>query len=79
MRQLGLLDAANSQVTLNPKQIVTTRGGVHTRNLVTTKRGIRFDPRNDRLLRDFLDTNRSVRIADASTVPTVSGSMALML
>ena len=40
MRQLGLLDTANSQVTLNPERIVTTRGGVHTSNLVTTKRGI---------------------------------------
>ena len=67
MRQLGLLDTANSQVTLNPERIVTTRGGLHTSNLVTTKRGIRFDLRSDRLPCDFLDANRSVRIADASS------------
>jgi len=67
MRELNLLNAANSQVTLNPEQIVSTSGGVNTSNSVTTKRGIRFDLRSDRLPCDFLDTDRRVRIADAAS------------
>ena len=62
MRELGLTNAANSQVMLSPERVVSTKGGVTTSNQIATKRGIRFDLRRDRFPCDFLDANLSVLI-----------------
>ena len=67
MRELGLLDDIQHEVTLTPERVLATRGGVFTSDSVSTGRGIRFDLRGNRLPLDFLSPDHSVRIASAAS------------
>ncbi|MBO61360.1 MAG: hypothetical protein CMO63_05245, partial [Verrucomicrobiales bacterium] len=66
MEELGLASELASQIVLNTDRVVSTRGGLTTDNLVTTKRGIRFDLRTDRLPSDFLTPDRRMSVTSSA-------------
>ena len=66
MRELGLLGASNFYLTLTPERVESTYGSVTTGNVEQTKRGVRFDLRNDRLPIDYLNADRRVSIPSVS-------------
>ena len=63
---LGISDGIGSLVTIDPEGTVSSQHGAIVENPITTKRGIRFDLRPDKLFCDFLPNTHKILINDAS-------------